>query len=144
MQISDELEEVLEILDNSHRKNNIRLTDLKEGVKGASLLTYVTELFTAWFGADSETPVSIDNIYRIGAPRPVYKSPRDILVRFSQCSVKVKVLEYFWKLPEETIEGFQVFIYENLSPITLRRRNNFKFLTAELQVLLIDGDFPLS
>lgn len=55
-----DLETVVEKLDNAQRKNNVKLRGLKEGAEGKDLVGFLTELFTAWAGAESEAVISIE------------------------------------------------------------------------------------
>lgn len=62
----DDLEQTVENVDNSLRKNNIRLKGVKEGMEGKDSRQFLEEVFTACLGSESEVVVQIDSAYRVG------------------------------------------------------------------------------
>lgn len=71
----NELEEVVEKLDNSLRKNNLKIRGLKEEIEGRDLVRYLTELFTEWVGSDCELEISLLTANWVGLLRKEAKFP---------------------------------------------------------------------
>lgn len=114
----DALQTTTESIDNSLRKNNIRLRGLQEGVEGDALTGHLTELFTAWAGSECEIVISIISAYPMGISKEVNKYPRDILIKFYNWIVKSKVLGIFLDQSDVEVGGFKLQIFPDLSTIT--------------------------
>lgn len=84
-------------------------------------------------GSDSDIEIHINFAYRIGPLRARAKYPRDIILQFESWSVKVKIIAAYREQPEIIAAGSQLFVYSNLSEITLKKRKCLRFLTEKLQ-----------
>lgn len=60
------LQSSAENIENSYKKNNIKLKGLKEGLEGSDLISYLVDLFTASAGLDCELVISISAANHIG------------------------------------------------------------------------------
>lgn len=65
----------------------------------------------------------------------IQNGTRDILVRFSDCSIKTAIFDAPWEKPKISIEGQELSLYSVLCPLTLKRREEFKFLMVKLTKL---------
>lgn len=108
---------------------------LKEGAEGEDLTGYVTELFSAWVGSECEVVISIGTAFRNGSLKTTNKYPRDSLLKFLSWVIKAKVLEIHADLLESDTGESGLQIFSDLSPIMLKKRRYFKFLTSVLASL---------
>lgn len=51
------------------------------------------ELFTAWLGAESAPTMNIEASYRVSPRKASCKFPSEVLVKFLDLSVKIRILE---------------------------------------------------
>lgn len=127
----DVLENIVENLDNAQRKNNIKIRGLREATEGNYLVGYLTSLYINWVKIACVIVISITTAFWVGVDKASQRYPWDILVKFSSGDTKTKVLSAFQKNLDTVTEGDKISIYLDLSPLTLKKRHNFRFLTAK-------------
>lgn len=79
-------------MDNFSWKNNIRICGLKEYVEGKDLAVFLEEHFEGLSGSEAEFVISILFAHRVGPCNKSRKTPRGIVVKFSDWETKLYVL----------------------------------------------------
>lgn len=93
---------ILENVDNQIRKNNIRIEGFIEGVEGSNLIAFLEELFTSCLGSDPD----VTNHLRYVGRRKT--GPIDILVGFSDWSIKSAIFDTLWEKFKIMVEGQEI------------------------------------
>ena len=121
----------LEDLENRSRRENIRVRGLREGEEGTDVKAAMKELFVSLL--PKEYPeISLDRAHRVGPMRDGdSRGPRDILVKLSNSMDKEKILSEARKLEVVKYKDYPCVLFQDLSPVTLARRNQFRPVTEK-------------
>lgn len=127
-----EVQHIVENIDNSFRKNNLR--GLKEVAEGENLSQYLENLFAACLGSDSTTEVKLKSARRLrNTGRKVGRNiDREVLISFGDLSFKSAVLDTLWDQPQIVIKWQEISFYSDLCPLTLKNLREWKFIMSKL------------
>ena len=123
----------LEDLENRSRRENIRVRGLREGEEGTDVKAAMKELFASLL--PKEYPeICLDRAHRVGPMREgESRGPRDILVKLSNSIDKEKILSEARKMEVVKYKDYPCVLFQDLSPVTLARRNQFRPVTEKLR-----------
>lgn len=98
--------------------------------------TYLETLLTGCLGSDTDLVVQLEFAYRIGSLTGKNRrgKDRDILMMFSERTIKTLILDHLWDSPKILLEGQESTFYSDLCPITIQRRKEWRFFTSKLIV----------
>lgn len=133
MQLRD-LQRHVEDLDNRGRRHNLRVRGLPETVEQDQLLQVVTGLFNQLLDRPRPTPVDMERIHRALRPRGRDADPpRDVICYVNDYLLKEDILKKTRDKPQMEYEGSHIYIYQDLSAITLRHRRDLRPLLDVLR-----------
>uniref|UniRef100_A0A8C5PJA8 Uncharacterized protein n=2 Tax=Leptobrachium leishanense TaxID=445787 RepID=A0A8C5PJA8_9ANUR len=127
------LEKAMEDASNRSRRNNLRLRGLSEEVSQAALEATVVGLFQRLLPDLPAESFLMDRVHRaLRARGPPNSQPRDIILRLHYYKTKEKILR---ANRERCLhyEDVELQLFQDLAPITLARRRDWKPVTALLR-----------
>lgn len=95
----------MENLENTQIRNNIRLKNLNEKVKGENLHDCITDLLESMVGADDGDKIKIESAFRTGPFRKGVSKPRDVIVKFENWTDKKIIMNNFRQHGTVEVEG---------------------------------------
>ncbi|CAH2293019.1 Hypothetical predicted protein [Pelobates cultripes] len=127
------LEDGMEDLNNRSRRNNIRIRGLPEAVTQEQLLPTLKAIFQEMAPDLTPNDLEIDRVHRaLKPPNLNQATPRDIITRLHHFSAKEKLTQAArYKQPK--FKGISLTFFQDLSPLTLKKRRDLKPLTLALQ-----------
>uniref|UniRef100_A0A8C5PCV1 Uncharacterized protein n=1 Tax=Leptobrachium leishanense TaxID=445787 RepID=A0A8C5PCV1_9ANUR len=125
----------VEDLENRGRRQNIRIRGLPEGEGSpAELGRILLRLFNFIMGREHTSHIDIERYHRALCPKgPADAPPRDVICFLLRFGVKEEIMRRARERPHIKFEGATVFLYHDVSPITLHTRKALKPLTMALQ-----------
>lgn len=133
MQLRD-LQRHVEDLDNRGRRHNLRVRGLPESVEQDQLLPTVTDLFNRLLDRPRQTPLAMERIHRALRPRGRDADPpRDIVCYINDFTIKEEILKKTRDKSQLEYNGCRIYIYQDLSAITLRNRKDLRPLLDVLR-----------
>lgn len=98
-------QKVLENVDNSLQRNNLRLRGLKEGSEGDNLKEFLENLLAVCLGLDSDTEVKLKIACCVrGSWRMKGRGKdREVLIGFEDETVKARILDALWNQPKMVV-----------------------------------------
>lgn len=126
-------EQTILLLENKLRERSIKLRGVPEE-KEENLFEKVIPLIARFIDMEEDyLETQVEKIFRINTKIAREKKlPRDILIGFVNIRIKEEILQQSYK-DKLMIEDNVIEIFKDLPPQTLKRRQDFKFLTDILQ-----------
>uniref|UniRef100_A0A8C5PDH8 Uncharacterized protein n=1 Tax=Leptobrachium leishanense TaxID=445787 RepID=A0A8C5PDH8_9ANUR len=122
----EDIELQMEDLSNRTRRNNLRIRGLPEGAGEGSLADLVRDLLRPLAPDLPDQAWILDRAHRaLRARRAEDERPRDVIVRFLHYSTKELILRNN-RGASISYEGTPILLFQDLTPITLQRRREWK------------------
>uniref|UniRef100_A0A8C5LX27 LINE-1 type transposase domain-containing protein 1 n=2 Tax=Leptobrachium leishanense TaxID=445787 RepID=A0A8C5LX27_9ANUR len=122
----EDIEIQMEDLSNRTRRNNLRIRGLPEGAGEGSLADLVRDLLRPLAPDLPDQAWILDRAHRaLRARRAEDERPRDVIVRFLHYSTKELILRNN-RGASISYEGTPILLFQDLTPITLQRRREWK------------------
>ena len=116
----------VEYLEQKSRQNNLRISQVKEGVEGDDMVAFVNKLLLDKLNipADEATIVAA---HRSLQKRPTESdaTPRSIVVRFMQWNSRQKVIRAAWAKKEITLDGSRIYFDRDYSTRVQQERSRY-------------------
>lgn len=125
--------ENLDDLVSRSRRQNIRITGVKEGMEKGNPTDFVAKLIPKLLGEENfgNKPVKVDRAHRIrGKPATTDGPPRQIIAKIHHDPVKERILKLSSQKFPLQYEGARLYIFPDLGPAVLKQRHRFNNVRA--------------
>ena len=136
LQREAELMERCEDLQNRARRQNLRLYQVLEGSEGNDMVAFIKKLLPTVL---TELPLTkddirIDRAHRALIARPKENdSPRSIVIKFADYTVKEQILQQAWKQRTVKMGERQIYFDNDYSPELQRKRAQVRYVVKQLR-----------
>lgn len=102
--------------------------------RGRQSERFLENLFMASICSESNVEVKLKSAYRITNFGKLREKARDreVLMTFQEGSVEMMVLNTLWEQSKLVVAGLELTFLSDISPVTLRERREWHFLTNKL------------
>lgn len=124
-----------EDMQNRLRRNNLRLYRVPEGSEGKDVKGFVQELLKSALQLPPEMQVNIERAHRAMAAKPKNPSatPRSLIVRFVDYSVKDAILRQAWEQRKVMYKEEQIYFDHDYSPELQKKRARVRDAIKQLK-----------
>ncbi|XP_075430196.1 uncharacterized protein LOC142468023 [Ascaphus truei] len=128
------IQDKLEDMENRERRQNIRLKNIPETITHEELQPYLRRLFLQLVPDLSDHDLHTDRAHRALAQKSSDPNRhRDVVLRMHAYSAKDRIMTAARELRTVTMDGVQIQLYNDLSQITINKRNALRPLTSYLR-----------
>lgn len=122
-----EMQRHLEDLDNRGRRHNLRVRGIPESIEPTQLPQTTSALFNDLLGRPPAVNIDFERIHRALRPRGRDTDPpRDVVCCFVSFRLKEDILRKARERREILLQGSEIKIFQDLSPITLQKRRDLR------------------
>ncbi|RVE55633.1 hypothetical protein OJAV_G00234310 [Oryzias javanicus] len=116
------LQDKVTLMEDHSRRNNLRIMNLKEGVEGVNVLSYLMAHLSSWFPELASNLPELMRAHRVGPQRKNPSDPpRAVIVKFLRFADRDKILGLSRKTPV-VVDGLTLRFTADYSDATARRR----------------------
>lgn len=117
----------LEDLDNRGRRHNLRVRGIPENIDNSILAQTTRSIFNDILGRPPDVAVEFERIHRALRPRGRESDPpRDVVCCLTNFRLKEDILRCARDRGEFRLQGSEIKIFQDLSPITLQKRRDLR------------------
>ncbi|MEE6521214.1 hypothetical protein FKM82_019315 [Ascaphus truei] len=129
-----DLQNKLEDLENRERRQNIRLKNIPEDITHEELQPYLRRLFLQLVPDLSDHDLHTDRAHRALGPKSADPNRhRDVVLRMHAYSAKERIMMAARDLRSVSMDGVQIQLFNDLSQLTINKRNAMRPLTTYLR-----------
>lgn len=125
-----EIQMKLEDLENTSRRNNLRVIGLPETYKPQHLMDICQTDIPRAMGL--KVQYTAERAHRIGPPLQDRQSPRPVIVRYLNYADKNTILQKFWSQASLEIDGIRLLLFADYSAKLSKKRKLFSPLCSML------------
>lgn len=124
-----------EDMQNRLRRNNLRIYRVPEGREGRDVKAFVKELLQNTLQLPPELNISIERAHRAltAKPKRPTATPRSLIVKFLDYSVKENIIRQAWAQRKVEFEGEQIFFDHDYSPELQNKRASVRSVIKQLK-----------
>lgn len=120
------LSEKVDDLENSSRRNNLRINGIPESTKGTQLECFLTKQPPEALGLKDISPLIIERFHRIGPEKSSDNRPRPVIIKLLNYSDKMKkILAAYRKQDNFTCQQIKLLIFQDFSALVAAKRRTF-------------------
>ncbi|KAI4892793.1 hypothetical protein NFI96_002484 [Prochilodus magdalenae] len=124
-----------EDLQNRSRRNNLRIYRVPEGSEGKDVKVFVKELLHSALQPMPEVNLQIERAHRslIAKPKDPIATPRSLIVKFVDYSVKDAILRQAWSQKQVLYKTEQIYFDHDYSPELQKKRAQVREVIKHLK-----------